>query len=337
MIDTFRGRGDALLVLDAGDALLPGPASDREPSPLDRARAETMMQGYGMLGLDALALGEAELALGVTELARLARQASVTLLAANLESGRGAPPFQGRRSLELASGGGTIRVGVFGLLELPAAEPPLPARLRLKLSDPIASARAQVKALRAEGAELIVMLGHLGMPRAREVARAVAGIHLGIVAHSGYRTPEPERVPETGTLLIESGRRGQSLGRVEVRLGEGWDAQASLVDDSRRFVLALEAQAEIERVRKGLPAATSEVQRRRIQPSLERARLLAKQLAVVKPPAGSHTVISTLYELDETAAENAAMRAFVQGARAHWPAPSPVSPQLHVIRPARLR
>lgn len=295
------------------------------------------MQGCGMLGLDALAPGEAELALGVEELTRLARQASVTLLAANLEVGRRAQAATPRRLLELASGGGTIRVGVFGLLELPAAEPPLPARLRLKLSDPIAAARAQVKALREEGAELTVMLAHLGMPRAREVARAVAGIHLGIVAHSGYRTLEPERVPETGTLLVESGRRGQSLGRIEVRLGEGWGTQASLVDDSRRFVLALEAKAEIERVRKGLPAATNEVQRRRLQPSLERARLLAKQLAVVKPPPGPHTVISTLTELDEAAGENAAMRAFVQGARARWPAPSPLAPQLHVIRPARAR
>jgi 2',3'-cyclic-nucleotide 2'-phosphodiesterase (5'-nucleotidase family) len=338
VIDTFRGRGEAILVLDAGDTLLPNlPPSGAEPTPLDQARAATMMQAHGMLGLDAFAPGEIDLALGAETLSRLARQASLTLLCANLLDAKGAPVATPRRLLEVGEGAGKIRVGLFGLFELPAAEPPLPPRLRLKVSDPIAAARVEVAALQKEGAELIVMLAHLGMPRAREVARAVKGIHLGVVAHSGYRTSEPERVPETGALLVESGRRGQSLGRVEVRLGEGWGTGAALTDDSRRFVLHLEASAELERVRKGLAAASAPTLRRRIHPSLERARLLAGQLRDLRPPAASHTVIATLTDLDEQAPENSAMKAFTASARGSWPAPSPIAPQLLRVRRAPRR
>jgi 2',3'-cyclic-nucleotide 2'-phosphodiesterase (5'-nucleotidase family) len=286
------------------------------------------MQVQGTIGLDAMAIGDAELAIGPAPLTAMAARAGLRLLCANLVDARGRRPFAENMIVDARG----VKVGLFALYETPAV-PPDASRLlkqaKLRATDAVAAATAQVKALRAQGAEVIVMLAHVGMPRAKEIAQAVSGIHVGIVAHSGFRTTEPEHVGTTA--LVEPGRRGQELGHLELRLGQGWTAQAELVDDSHRHVLFLEASAEVGRVRKGLAAATNESLRQRVVYQAERVRLLARQLEGQRPPQAKHSMIGRLIELDETYPNQPAVQALVSSTRASWFINAPPVPQ----RPVR--
>lgn len=323
-----------MIVVDVGDALLANPAAAAHGEG-ELNKAATIMQAHGLIGMDAMAVGEAELAIGPARLASLARQASLTLLCANLADARGRRPFAERKLVEA---GGT-RVGLFAVLELPQTPPEISAPLRaakLHSTDAVAAARAQVQALRAAGAELVVMLAHTGMPRAKEIATQVPGIHVALVAHSAFRTSTPERVGQT--YLVEPGRRGQELGQVELRLGDGWSATTELADDSPRHALYDEASAEAERVRKGLAASPGpEVVRGRILPQAERVRQLAERLAAAKPPAAPHTLIARLIELDESWADQPAVRGLILSQRASWSAGGPPVPIAGPLRAGSVR
>jgi 2',3'-cyclic-nucleotide 2'-phosphodiesterase (5'-nucleotidase family) len=305
--------------------LLGNPAQPTPPAAGDLNKATTIMQAHGAIGLDAMAIGEAELAIGVAPLAALASRAGLRLLCANLVDARGQRPFAENLLVDARG----VKVGLFALFEASTTAPDVVRRLkqaRLRATDAVAAATAQVKALRAQGAEVIVMLAHVGMPRAKEIAQAVRGIHVGIVAHSGFRTSEPERVGKV--ILVEPGRRGQELGHLELRLGEGWTVQEQLVDDSRRHVLYLEASAEAGRVRKGLATASNVALRQRIVYQAERARHLARQLEEQRPPQAKHTVIARLIELDEAFPNQPTVQALLSSTRATWfvgtpPVPSP--------------
>lgn len=303
-------------MVDSGDALLGPPALTGEPSAADRDKAVTIMRAQGLMGLDAMSPGEAELLLGTKQLLDEARHAAVPLLCANLVDAQGRRPFEERR---LVTAGG-VRVGLFGLYEPPPEREAAQrvARVgRLRTLDAVTAARTEVRALQDAGAEVIVMLAHLGMTRATEVAKAVPGIHLGLVSHTGWRTSEPQLAGST--LLFEPGRRGQVLGHLEIRLGQSWRAAEMLVDDSRRFVLYNDARSESDRLRRELAAAPNEAARERIVSRAERVRSVAKDLQSLSPPTAQHTLIATLIELDPSVPEHAGVLSLVRSARAAPP------------------
>jgi 2',3'-cyclic-nucleotide 2'-phosphodiesterase (5'-nucleotidase family) len=297
-----------VVIVDAGDALLANHLMP--PTEGELNKAETIMRGQGVIGVDAMGVGEAEIAVGTARLTKLARQTGQTLLCANLVQ-RGRNPFKPRRLLDT----GGVKVGVFAVLEPFRTETKALELLRkagVRTTDPEAAARTQVQALQREGAELIVMLAHVGMVRARELARKVKGIHLVVVGHTGHQYPVP--VHEGETFLVEAGRRGQQLGHLQVRLGSGWTADQQLTDDSERQALYQDAQREIERLRQQhqrvpIPAT---------DPRLLRIKGLADRLKTVRPPAAKHTLVNAMVLLDNTQRDHAGILSMIEADRASW-------------------
>jgi len=318
VIDTFRGQDAGMLIVDAGDALFMNPPSATARTPSERAKAGDILQAYGLLGVNALAVGEAEIAFGVSALVQRAREANLALLCANCLDGKGRHPFVERTLVEA----GGVKVGMLAILEIPETDRGAAGAILtdagLRTSDALAAANDQAKRLLAEGAEVIVMLAHVGFPRARELAKGLHGVHVMLVGHSGSRTLEPELV--NGVFLLEPGRRGQELGHLELRLGDGWTAAGALVDDSKRHTLYREAAAEVAQIRKDLPRASAREVRERLLHQAERARLIARQLREAKPPQARHSLIGRLVELDETAPSQAAMQGFVASRKEVWAA-----------------
>jgi len=175
------------------------------------------------------------------------------------------------------------------------------------------------------------MLAHTGMPRATEIARAVPGIHLAIVARTGMQLASPRQ--EGATFLVEPGRRGMSVGHVELRLGPGWGATAQLADDSTRHELYAEAQADVAWLReryKDLTTATlPEAQQ---DPRYLRVQALARRLSGLKAPAARHTLVSTLIELDRTVPDHPAVQGLVAAERASWQVPAPGLVRAHPVK-----
>lgn len=311
MIDTFRNPEQGLVVVDVGDSLFSKGAARRDPvNPGDRVIAETMLLALSSLDVHALVPGELELTAGLGWLKKTAVANKVPLLGANLRDRRGRLVFSPHRIVET----GGVKVGLLGLVDFAkVADPlkPLLKRERVRTTDVTAAARAGVKALRKGGAQLIVVLGHIGLDGARELAAKVPGIHLVVVGHNDGRTGTPEKVG--GTYLVKSGERGRELGHLEIRLGASWDVTRSLTDDSQRHALYQEAVKVEQEVRKKLAEKPSEGNRG-MEASIARAKHLNKKYREL-PPVGKaeHVLISTLVELNPKVPSNPTILGLVKG------------------------
>jgi 2',3'-cyclic-nucleotide 2'-phosphodiesterase (5'-nucleotidase family) len=318
IIDRYRTGGDTgLIVLDAGDALVAVPTPKVAKGDLNKA--ETILRGMSLMGHDAAAVGLAEIAVGTDRLLHVARQTGLPLLCANLIDKRGQQPFAARRMVTT----GGVKVGLFAVTEIDAKNKIAATVLRkagVRLTDGAAAARAQIKALSEDGAEVVVMLAYTGMERAAAIAKANPGIHLVVVGRSGQQLSTPRQ--EGQTYMVEAGKRGMSLGHVELRLGQGWTPAARLVDDSTRHALYAEAQSDVTFLR-GRYKDPKLLARAKKDPRLQRLKTLTQRLNSLEPPRGAHALVATLVELNRSVPDHPALKGLVDANRASWFVPAP--------------
>ncbi len=220
LVDRARAEADAVLQVDAGDLVLPRPVllpgmKAPAPSELER-RARLLLAGYARLGVDAIAPGEADLALGVRRFAALAREAEIPVLAANLVDAGGERPFRGELVVDAAG----TKVGLFGIVEPAREDAERWGREGVQVLDPAPAIRAAIEALRRQGARIVVGLLHLdaGLPRAR--ALATPGLDFVVLGHAGAKLDAPEEVK--GTRILGAFELGRQLGRLDLHVvGEG--------------------------------------------------------------------------------------------------------------------
>jgi len=171
------------------------------------------------LGYAATTIGNHEFDYGSHGLAsyliRLQSQGnSLPVVASNLRAPQDHPINQaGIREnlvLELSNG---LKVGIFALLGRGAHRVSPDAR-PLEFVDQHQTAREQIVKLSKAGASVIVALTHAGIAEDRELARAVAGIHLILGGHDHLQLAEPERVGDT--MIMHSGQYTQNLGQLDL-------------------------------------------------------------------------------------------------------------------------
>lgn len=210
-----RAKGDALLVLDAGDSLV----GDQDPA--RKTQGETSVAVMNLMDYDAMALGPNELALGLSVLRQRIAEAEFAVLSADaVLSDTGelvAVPYTLRAfdGYQVAiiglSGGG----GVPGILIL----------------DPLETAQnvvAQVMPL----AEVIILLSHAGTSIDQQIAENVPGIDL-IISGGKFELATPWRSEKTGTLILHAdeaspGHAGRRLGIARLT----FDTQGQLVEQA---------------------------------------------------------------------------------------------------------
>lgn len=219
MTDQARAQADGVLQVDAGDLLLPAPIPGQvavDAGEIER-RARLLFSGLRRIGLDAAVPGELDLSVGVERLSGWARAHKVALVAANVADRRGKPLFPADR---LVSVGG-VKIGVFGLLELPTNEPAPAGADQYQIGDAATAARAEVQALRARGAQLIVGLWHLprGLGRAHELLQQAPGVDFVVLGHNSYRAGPAES--EGTARILQTTMMGKSLGRLDLHLVGG--------------------------------------------------------------------------------------------------------------------
>ncbi len=201
---------DRVLLLDAGDAV-----GDTMVAAETQGRA--VLQLMSALRYDALCLGNHEPDFAWQHVRQIARASSLPLLAGNVIDERtGEPAFE---PLLVRRVGG-VQVGVLGL-----AYPNTPFTtaadhvqgLRFD-ADSAGVVRRYVPQMKARGAELIIVLSHLGLSADRKLARAAEGIDVIVGGHSHNRMHEPMRVGDT--LIVQAGAHGSDLGRLDLEVAE---------------------------------------------------------------------------------------------------------------------
>jgi S-sulfosulfanyl-L-cysteine sulfohydrolase len=138
---------------------------------------------------------------------------------------------------------GSVRVGVIGIAATIVDKmmpPSFSEGVYMTLGD--AELPGYIEHLRhEEGAELIVVIAHLGFPQEMKLAATIPGIDVLLSAHTHNRLWAPARVNET--LVIQSGSHGSFAGRLDLTLEDGkvtgYEHRLLVVDDS------IEANAEV--------------------------------------------------------------------------------------------
>jgi 2',3'-cyclic-nucleotide 2'-phosphodiesterase (5'-nucleotidase family) len=198
-VDSTRIKYGDALVVDAGDW---APDAGR---PAEEPKLGFLLEMMGLMGYDAIGVGERELSFGLARFQAMAQKSKVPVIAANLiDKKSGKPAF--KPSVVVKKGG--IKVGVFALV---GPKITLPGRTAdsLVIEDPIASAQEMVAQLRKQ-ADVVVLLAHLGRTEGEDLAAQVPGIDVVVLAHHPGFVAEGRRVNDA--ITVASGEQGQNIG-----------------------------------------------------------------------------------------------------------------------------
>lgn len=223
------------LFLHAGDAIITDPT-------FNAFMGVPAYEFLGILHADAMTYGNHEFDFGPDDLAGKMLEpatafANVPLLGGNLENLAAVPSIQARTKSWIVKDVHGVKVGIFGLT-IPGMPDAHPAPLVIGKE----VAAAAVKALgemKKAGAEVFVLLSHLGVAGDRELVRAVPGIDVVVGGHDHFLFTTPVLETDPGgrkVPILQVGAYFRYVGRLRFTVKDGAfnlvDFKAIPVDDS---------------------------------------------------------------------------------------------------------
>ena len=205
-----RKQAKDALLLDAGDLL-------GDSMIADLTEGKAMVEALNHLGYDALSIGNHEPDFGTDVLRQRMKDATFAVLAANLIERKGSTPFAKPFLIKQVNG---VSVGILGLAYPKTAWTTAAKNVAdVEFQDPVPAVKRYLPQLRQEGAELIVVLSHLGLGGDKALAKAVDGIDVIVGGHSHNRMRMAEKVGTT--LIVQAGAHGSDLGRLDLTVERG--------------------------------------------------------------------------------------------------------------------
>jgi len=173
-------------------------------------KAELLLDGVALLQVDALGVGDGELAFGLEFLVSEANRRQLPYISANLAGKDDKLVFPATRIVTK----GDLRIGITSVLSdqlhvagghmLPAVE----------------SLKTAVRTLReSDKVDLVMVLSHLGLEPDKALPNQVEGIDLIFGAHSRSHQEDPIIVGTTA--VFQAGSRGKYLGQVSLTFRDG--------------------------------------------------------------------------------------------------------------------
>ena len=208
MVKEIRKWESKVLLLEAGDAFGP-------EMPIERKKARLMVQAMAQMGYDAYNLGVRELSYGQDFIEDQTSKWKLPLLCANLVRAKDGKPFA---TPYIVKDLGGVKVAVLGLMSsLFNAHKYKPEDQDLLVEDCQEVAKRIVPQLRKE-ADFIIILGHITMEEATELAEKVPGITAIIIAWAMGIIDPPVQVQDT--LILSAGTKGSHLGEFFLHLDQ---------------------------------------------------------------------------------------------------------------------
>lgn len=297
VIDQARAKGPTL-ALDAGNALFKNLANTDEA----KKRAEFILKTMGELGTSAMAVGMWDLAAGPDFLKGAAKKANMKLVSANLAV-KGKLVFEPSVVLKQ----GETRIGVVAVGP-DVNNPDFPG---LQGLPPVPAALAEAKKLKGK-VDVVIVLAAIEADQAAQLARE-AGDSVDLVLQSGdMRQPTVPR-KEGSALFLSTGRRGQTVARVELDLsGQGPLVDLGQLAREEQSLALLEQQAVEARKRQA--AARDEAQRKGYEETLKsfeaRKAQVQASIASLRDLPGRKLLLSTV-QLGPEVADDPVLKAKV--------------------------
>ncbi|WP_158716337.1 bifunctional UDP-sugar hydrolase/5'-nucleotidase [Blastococcus sp. Marseille-P5729] len=246
VVREIRAVTPSTVLLDCGDSIQGNPLTALYASEPDGVHPVADVLNH--LGVDAAALGNHDLDYGLERLSAYAADCDFPVLAANLS------PIPGVASRVILDRTlprlGPLRLGVVGL-STPGVILWNATHLagRVSTRGIVEVAAEQVRLVRQEGADLVVVLSHSGMGPGssygdslpwpendtRRLIREVPGIDAVVLGHAHEELSGHERCVSTGQLVpyVEPSCMGLRLGRIDLRLRRAGDG-ITVVDSVAR-------------------------------------------------------------------------------------------------------
>jgi 2',3'-cyclic-nucleotide 2'-phosphodiesterase (5'-nucleotidase family) len=203
-----RESGGRCLLLDCGDTL-------HGTAPAVKTRGEALVPVLNALGIAAMT-GHWDFAYGPGKLREIASRLEYPILALNCyELSTGRRPFAPSVLVENRD----VSIGVVGIAAtiLDKTMPPSFAT-GLRFTEGVEELPGECNALRGAGADIVVVISHLGLPQDLRLAARVQGIDVLLSGHTHHRLEAPISVNDT--LVIQSGVHGSFVGRLDLVIGQ---------------------------------------------------------------------------------------------------------------------
>ena len=199
-----RLQHDAVLVLDAGDAISGTPVSTL-------FSGEPIFEVMNVMGYDAGLIGNHEFDHGFRQIEKFRKASDHPLLASTAFAPDGSLVGDAP-SVVLERGG--LRIGIIGVLTetTPNMITPL-GNEGTRFAEVESSLRSQVGKLR-DKVDVLVVLSHTGHKRELELAAAIAGIDVIVGGHSHSKVEEPVLVGST--IVAQAHEYGKAVGVLEL-------------------------------------------------------------------------------------------------------------------------
>jgi Cytochrome c554 and c-prime len=201
LVNKVRQNGPPAVLVDAGDTFFSTPTLLPTRRDQEMRRAKLISEAYRAMKVDVFAPGERDFAGGVSFLRELQKTSGVVFLSTNLVDEKGARLFQASHVIER----GGMKIGFFSLADAEALAPVKEVRVL----DPEAAFRKTISELRHAGADVVVLVSHLGFSRDKELA-AQGGVDLIVGSHSLDALTEPAVVGKT--WIVQPLNQGQQIG-----------------------------------------------------------------------------------------------------------------------------
>lgn len=194
------------LSLDAGNLFFRKPPLNEIERKEFLLKSEYILRAYNQMGCDGLNIGEADFILGLDALIDLRKKANFPFISSNiLDKNTGAPVFQPVVFREISG----LRVGILGLC--PGSEK---VDHSVLVDDPVAAVKKMVEKIRNQ-CDFIIVLSSLGLELDKVLAKQAPRINL-IISGKADRLLT-EAVIEGNTMIVQAYRRGQYLGRLDIK------------------------------------------------------------------------------------------------------------------------
>ena len=253
----YQAAGAYVLLADAGDFIQGDPT-------VSASQGKTAIELMNLAGYDVAAPGNHEFDYGYPNLKTLAGEADFPILAANVRYDNAAA--LGDQTTFTTTDG--KKIGIFGLDTPETATKAHPDKIKgvsfLAAQEMFDCAQAQVDALKADGCDYIICLGHLGIDaestgnRSIDLLEKVTGIDVFIDGHSHSTLEEiKEATNGTGkvgdTVLTSTGTKLANVGMVDIS-PDGTISTSSLATSELTVTPDAKGAARAEEIQKEIDA-----------------------------------------------------------------------------------
>lgn len=192
LVNAVRDTTANALLLDGGDFF--GRGVD-----FGRVKAEVVTNSMALMGYHGVAIGESDLGFGVDYIVDQVNMAGLPVLAANLyNAATGELVFAPSSWVDFPDG---PVVGLIGVMGKGLKVPPQVPKGSLKITEPAAAVEREIAAF-GDDVDVVVVLAHLRMREAQQLAKEVPAIDLIVCGHEGSRLRDFRRFGNAYILQV---------------------------------------------------------------------------------------------------------------------------------------